>query len=459
MNPLNTRLSRRQVLQCALGLAAVQVLGGCAVPSSAPSTRNTQPPAGGAATTAAVPAQATAASGAQVQTLTVLSHAGASEPGLRAMAQKFTAAKGGNVQVEITATPLDQLNRKALAEFTAQSSAFDLLTLNDQWTSSWAPHLVPIKQLPGYDPKDYAQIIPALMNMAAYKGEYYGLPHRVGANILYYRKDLLEQKGLQPPRTQDDYVSVAKALTGNGIYGAVLEGKGSPYSTLDYVTWLWARGAREIDEGITTPLLDQPAAVATAQWYTDLYTKHKVVPPDSLSYTYEQQVTGMQQGIVGMMIDYSARVSAVEDASKSKVAGKLGYALVPLGEGVTRKPGTDYMAGHSLAVSKYSKRQGLAYEFAKFCTTPDAQLEMALKYANGPTIEAVYKNPEYVKVVPPADIILQALSTARTRFSHPQWNDMDVALGEALDAIFTGRKTPEEAMLNCNERWKGLLRG
>jgi multiple sugar transport system substrate-binding protein len=60
---------------------------------------------------------------------------------------------------------------------------------------------------------------------------YYGLVHAAGTSLLIYRKDLAKQKGLAPPKTWDDFVKIAKALTmdtnGDGkidIYGLTIPG-------------------------------------------------------------------------------------------------------------------------------------------------------------------------------------------------------------------------------------------
>lgn len=60
---------------------------------------------------------------------------------------------------------------------------------------------------------------------------YYGLVHAAGTSLLVYRKDLAQQKGLQNPKTWDDLLNNAKALTmdtnGDGktdIYGLTISG-------------------------------------------------------------------------------------------------------------------------------------------------------------------------------------------------------------------------------------------
>jgi multiple sugar transport system substrate-binding protein len=432
--------NRRTLLKAGIGASAVALAGVSSVASSKTSAF-------------AIPAVQT------TTTLQMLTSAGGAEPGLRAMAQKFMDEKNGTVNIEISSTPLPELYTRAIAEFTAQSDSYDLLTLNDQWAGSWAPYLVPLEEVPGYSPADAEGIIPAVQAMASWDGVSYGLAHRVGANILFYRADLLEETGLEVPLTQEDYLNAAIAMTGDGVYGLTIAAGGSPYSTLDYLNLLWARGGREINEDFTQPLLDQEIAIETCAFYTGLYTDHDILPPDVLSYTFEQNVTAMQQGIAAMMIEYSARVGPIEDPESSLIAGEVGYALVPLGEGVVRAVGNDYMAGHSIVLNGFADpgKRELAYEFAKYCTTTEAQLEMALEYANGPTVSAVFESPEYQEEVPAAPVIMEALSTARTRPAIPQWNDMDLALGEALDRVFVGRATPEEAMAECNARWSEIL--
>lgn len=62
-------------------------------------------------------------------------------------------------------------------------------------------------------------------------GSYYGLVHAAGTSLLIYRKDWVEEKGLKPPKTWNDLLANAKALTmdrnGDGkidVYGVTIPG-------------------------------------------------------------------------------------------------------------------------------------------------------------------------------------------------------------------------------------------
>lgn len=57
-----------------------------------------------------------------------------------------------------------------------------------------------------------------------YDGHSVALPWAIDIRVLYYRKDLLEAAGLQPPTTWQEFRDAAKAVTGDGRYGLVSSG-------------------------------------------------------------------------------------------------------------------------------------------------------------------------------------------------------------------------------------------
>lgn len=52
-----------------------------------------------------------------------------------------------------------------------------------------------------------------LDNFFAYDGKPVALPYYAHSRVLLYRKDLFNEKGLNPPKTWDEYINVSKALT------------------------------------------------------------------------------------------------------------------------------------------------------------------------------------------------------------------------------------------------------
>ncbi len=50
-------------------------------------------------------------------------------------------------------------------------------------------------------------------------GECYSLPLYSHAQVMWYRKDLLQEAGLEVPKTWDEFAETAKTLTKDGVYG------------------------------------------------------------------------------------------------------------------------------------------------------------------------------------------------------------------------------------------------
>jgi multiple sugar transport system substrate-binding protein len=54
---------------------------------------------------------------------------------------------------------------------------------------------------------------------ATYNGRIYTIPLDGDFHMVYYRTDLLEEAGLQPPETWDDYLNIAKTFYGKDLNG------------------------------------------------------------------------------------------------------------------------------------------------------------------------------------------------------------------------------------------------
>ena len=57
-----------------------------------------------------------------------------------------------------------------------------------------------------------ADFVPTTVAAGAFQGTQYALPVDPNMQILVYRKDLFEQKGLKPPATWDELLAAAKAF-------------------------------------------------------------------------------------------------------------------------------------------------------------------------------------------------------------------------------------------------------
>ena len=87
---------------------------------------------------------------------------------------------------------------------------------------------------------------------------YYGLVHAAGTSLLIYRKDLVKQKDIQPPKTWDDLLKIAEQLTmdtnGDGktdIYGMTIPGDNL------FINISWASSSKRTAARCLTKITDR----------------------------------------------------------------------------------------------------------------------------------------------------------------------------------------------------------
>ena len=118
----------------------------------------------------------------------------------------------------------------------------------------------------------------------------------------YYRSDVYGEHGLKPAVTWDDLAEVSRKLTGNGYYGLVVPGQGDP-AQRTFTDFLWQAGGDWVDEN-NKPSFNAAPGIEALTFYRDLIQKWKVVPPDAVSYQWNENSNQFASGAVMDTIDW-----------------------------------------------------------------------------------------------------------------------------------------------------------
>ena len=167
-------------------------------------------------------------------------------------------------------------------------------------------------------------------------GKRYYLPLHYVVIYLYCRQDLFQQAGLQPPKTFDEFLTAAKALTKDGVYGYGMRGGAGCFD--NWGPFVLGGGA-SFDKG---GMLGEKALAAN-RWFVELGTTHKVIPPSAPTDAFRQIVDSFKAGRTAMAIHHIG--------SSAEVVGALGdkASAVP----VPRAPdggGWTYLGDESNAI-------------------------------------------------------------------------------------------------------------
>lgn len=254
-----------------------------------------------------------------------------------------------------------------------------------------------LQDLREYDDFDevYNRYAPGSWVPFYYDDGYYGMPETSSFQVMYYRKDILEQLGLEVPDTWEDVYKMLPVLQQNNM----------GFTRVDHNVWFMQNGADYIAEGgYKTALSSEKGFDAFKQW-TEFYTKYGVDP------RVESFYQRFRDGSIPIGIgDYSMYIQLTVAAPE--LNGWWGVAPIP---GMKQEDGTvaRWMGGGLSAdvIFKRAKMKDEAWEFLKWWSSAEIQERYGkdLETLNGPTFRWNTANVEAFVQLPWNDDDLNAI--------------------------------------------------
>jgi multiple sugar transport system substrate-binding protein len=376
------------------------------------------------------------------------------------VAPAFEKATG--IKIDFTLLPVDPWRARLRAELGAGSSGIDIV----QWSvgmAGWiAPHMEDHEPLlaqmksrsPDFDWNDY---LTGTKKAATYEGRLVGIPYRITTGIFHYQRALLEQAGFsQPPGTWDEFLKTALAVNkpperyAFGIFGR--QGAGM---FVGFNPWLYSNGGRLLDFKTGEIFINDAKGVEALQFYAELVTKYKVVPPEAMTWEFDEIVAGGQSDRYAMVQMFAPYGTLINDPKISKTGGKWGWTTV---QGPHSKDeGRTWIDGHSLGVPKYTKNKEWALEFIQMACSREWQ-KRAMIRGNAPPLRSVLEDPEMVERIGWPPVAAQAIETGFPTPAYPVWDTLEIQMRSALSQALFGQKTPKQALDDLAGDWQRSLR-
>ena len=281
---------------------------------------------------------------------------------------EFTELTG--IETEWTFIPFTSLQEKVASVGVAADGGFDVVNYLDSWGPPNAHWLVGIDDMMAEDGIGMDRYPAAFAKSAQFEGRTIGFPLRAHAQLMFYRKDVLAEVGMDPPRTWDDVVAVADAIRAKGLdvepLALYFHNDGNRQNLFIWLNFLWAAGA-DVFDAKTCPVWDSEAGLAATEDYIALHTVHKATNPSSISFVEQDARQSFQQGKSAMIpVWWWAYSPFVNPKSSVLAKEQVGFAGMPAYKGRT----VTYAISMPFSISKYSKHQGAAWEFMKWLSNP-----------------------------------------------------------------------------------------
>ena len=356
----------------------------------------------------------------RTETVRVLALRGSGAEALRALLPDFRTRS--NIEVEIETLEYEELYEAIRGE--KEGGRFDVFQVDTPWLQELVQQgqLLRLDDYLERNPHAVADFIPGILETyARYEDHYYALPYLFDTQLLFYRKDLLEDVGdrrqfyelhraeLRVPQSWQEFNAVARFFSrahnpdSPVPFGTTAGGRFSSGAVCEFLPRQWGFGGESFDEaGRVT--LDSPECVRALESYAETF---QYASPPSAQHYWDEQVTEFLAGDAAMMILFFAHATRIADRSISKVAGKIGYALVPGKTGL--------LGGWSLGINSTSRRPEAAFSFLSWATGKEMAIPSTVLGASTSSV-SLYKSSELLEIYPWLPKALESFRHNRRRW-------------------------------------------
>ncbi|MBN2909971.1 extracellular solute-binding protein [Polycladomyces sp. WAk] len=418
---------------------------------------------------------------------------------LAANIEKFEKVTG--IKVNIEQSDLGTVVEKVGLDFNAKSAKYHVIYADPyQILAKYSEHFVDLNlfnkepTMP-HIPGGLEDFVPTQLEVLGYMGnkeKLLALPYDNPTMVLAYRKDVFEkykdlfmkEKGYdwtpRPGMTWDQYYDIAKWINQKVKEGVITEVKygtghqAKQYDSLmcDFSNILAANGGDyfgrkdigtigTIDPGKSAMTSKQ--ALESVKFYNQLL---KEAAPGSTSWDWNGLAEAFAAGEIAMAPEWHEFSAMFENKEKSKVAGKVGWSLLPKG----KVRSANIFGGTGIGINKYASddEKKAAWLFLVWATSPQSQY-MILKSDLGgstPTRSSVYELPDVKKGMEPGTkeseempnllsmkSVLKAweAENAYMRPKIPQWPQIDTYVFTELSKMIAGKQSPEQTVKAITE--------
>ncbi|HEV2782416.1 MAG TPA: ABC transporter substrate-binding protein [Actinophytocola sp.] len=336
-----------------------------------------------------------------------------------------------------------------------KSDAYTVLNLDVVWTAEFAANRW-VVELP-QDQFDLDNYLKPAVDTAKYRDKLYALPVYGDGGLLYYRKDLLDQAGLQPPKTWTELIAACQKVRGlpgtenMGCYAGQFE----KYEglTVNFAEAVQSAGGTIVNE-------DGTPAVNSSQAKTGLDTlvqgfKTGAIPQQAITFKEEEGRRAFQAGqlLFHRQWPYQWALANKTDGS-SQVVGKFDVAPLPGVNG----PGSSSLGGHNFAISAFAKNKATALDFIKYFSNEDNQRSNLLATSQAPTRTKLYEDSELVQKFPYLPTLKASIEGAKPRPKAVKYGDVTAAIQENAYAALTGTKSADQALSDLQKKLEELTK-
>jgi len=354
-----------------------------------------------------------------------------------------------NIDVQLIMQPLDanKWHDNLTTYFIAEDPTVDLLYVAGYWIAEFgaADWLVDLKDL--VDPELLAKYDPAYLDVFTYDGKLLGLgPSWGGIGGLYYRSDLLDEYGIEPPETYDDIIAACDTIQADypelgcwdwpAMRNVVLVNRWSEY--------LYGFGGSYLnDDG--TCAMNSPEGVAALEFMTMLF-EEGYTPEEALSWKEEDANVRFASGETIFFTGRQDLLFWINNPDSSKVVDMWGFIPNPAQPGGRHSGFTEFWA---FSISKFSDNPEEALDVLEIWGGFDTMKNFNLAWGPIQGHSDVYTDPDVLEANPYLPLVEEIAKTALAPLPSENYGEVSDILQAEIHSALSGLTSPQEALDNA----------
>jgi multiple sugar transport system substrate-binding protein len=287
----------------------------------------------------------------------------------------------------------------------------------------------------------------------SHEGEILGIPFWGSITGMYYRTDLLEEYGFDPPETYDDMIRIADTITADRpeLTAFTWPGAKDEEVVMAFSDFLHGFGGSYRDES-GEYAFDSEDAVEALSFMKRLIDEG-YSPQETTAWRREESQRRFVEGEAIFAWSGSDLVVWLDDPERSSVAGNWEFTTTPAqpdGEAVS------ISGGFAFGMNPHSDSPAAAERVLEVIASEAVQKGFALAWGPVQYYDGLYEQQDVLEANPNADKITAVLGSAISRPPSTSYTELSSILQEEIHTALTGGKTPREALEDAQTRIERL---
>jgi len=364
--------------------------------------------------------------------------------------QKYSEifSQQSGIQVNVDFASWAEIYNKTISTLAAGGGGYDIIFIP-------SANVIEFTSAGEFEPIDDAipsaqrgEWLKAVLDLYTVKGKLIAMPWYSGGAHMVYNKEMLQKAGVDPAKivSWDDFLAASQAVKKAGLvkyaYTPSIKYPGNLYYA--WGSMVASSGEPFFDQSGKSLLKEGKAALSSLQLIKKGIDLGVFDPAGIAMDDYETLIQFGSGETAFMMNSTWSATQANVNPDLSKVAGKVGYMLIPGWNSDVRSGGFLYAGG--LGVLKSSKGKAEAKQFLTVLTGPEAQKHHAIEGANLPTRVALFTDKEIDAKWSGYSMLTGQLSYGSFLPQFSWLEEWRQAISGTLQTLAAGKLSPEAAL-------------